>query len=113
MVQRINKLSDLSDRIGFTLLSAPDRFPAVGAFGSDQKKNLLIAFDILHEGFPLVEKKIKDPAQLEKLQQLLKDALLAYQQGERKKGAHLLQDFEEIVFPNRFKEYEERKGDNA
>ncbi|MGF6495502.1 hypothetical protein ABIE56_003701 [Luteibacter sp. 621] len=113
MAQRINKLSDLSDRIGFTLLSAPDRFPTVGAFGSDQKKNLLIAFDILQEGFPLVEKKIKDPAQLEKLQQLLKDALLAYQQGERKKGAHLLQDFEEIVFPNRFKEYEERKGDNA
>lgn len=113
MAAKIERLSDLRARIGSIVLSAPDRFPMVGSFGSDQQKNLLIAFDILHEGFPLVEKKIKDPAQLEQLRQLLKDALTAYQQGERKKGAHLLQDFEDIVFPDRFKEYEERKGDNA
>ncbi len=84
-----------------------------GSFGSDQGKNLLTAFDILREGFPLVEKKIKDPVQLKQLKQLLADALLAYQQGEKKKGAHLLQDFQSIVFPNRFKEYEERKGEHA
>ena len=110
---RIKTLSDLSDRLGFTVLSAPDRFPKVGAFGTDQAKNLLVAFDILHEGFPLVEKKIKDPTQVAHLKQLLSDALAAYQQGDKKKGAYLLQDFEDIVFPSRFREYEARKGDDA
>ncbi len=107
---KIKQLSDLDDRIGFTVLSAPDRFPMVGSFGNDQKKNLLTAFDILYEGIPFVEQKIKDPEQLEHLKKLLRDALAAYQKGENKKGAHLLQDFQSIVFPNRFKEYEKRKG---
>jgi hypothetical protein len=110
---KIKKLSDLNDRIGFTVLAAPDQFPKVGVFGDDQKKNLLAAFDILQEGMPLVEKKIKDPVQLSRLQQLLNESLSAYQRGDDMKGAHLLQDFQNIVFPNRFKEYEERKGDDA
>jgi hypothetical protein len=36
--------------------------------------------------FPFVEKKIADHVQLKHLQQLLKDALIAYQQCEKKKG---------------------------
>ena len=113
MAAKIERLSDLRARISWIVLSAPDQFPVSGSFGKDQGKNLLTAFDILNEGFPLVEKKIKEPAQLEQLRQMLKDALAAYQRGEKKKGAHLLQDFQSIVFPNRFKEYEERKGDHA
>jgi hypothetical protein len=108
---KIKKLSDLNDRLGFTVLAAPSSFPKVGAFGEDQSKNLLTAFDILREGLPLVEKKIKDPVLVTHLSQLLTDALAAYQEGDDKKGAHLLQDFQDIVFPNRFREYEERKGE--
>lgn len=113
MAAKIQRLSELSDRLGFTVLAAPDRFPVVGSFGSDQHKNLVIAFERLEEGLPLVEKKIKDPVVLGRLRNLLRDALGAYQQGDRKKGAHLLQDFQNIVFPDRFKEYEERKGNSA
>ena len=112
MPPKIQRLSELSDRLGFTVLAAPDRFPLVGSFGSDQKQNLVVAFQRLEEGLPLVEKKIKDPAILERLRGLLRDALAAYQQGDRKKGAHFLQDFENIVFPDRFKEYEARKGES-
>ena len=112
MPVKIQRLSELSDRLGFTVLAAPDRFPLVGSFSSDQKKNLLIAFERLEEGLPLVEKKLKDPAILEQLRGLLRDSLGAYQQGDRKKGAHLLQDFENIVFPDRFKEYEACKGES-
>lgn len=114
MAAKLQRLSDLKARVNSIVLTAPDRFPIIGPFGSDQKKNLLIAFDELHhEGLPLVEKTIKDPAVLQQLRDLLRDALAAYQQGERKKGAHLLQDFQNIVFPNRFKEYEARKGDGV
>jgi hypothetical protein len=113
MTAKLQRLSDLKARVNSIVLSAPDRFPMIGPFGPDQKKNLLIVFDELHENLPLVEKKIKDPAVMEQLRQLLQAALAAYQQGDRKKGAHLLQDFQDIVFPNRFREYEMRKGDDA
>lgn len=114
MTAKLQRLSDLRAEVNSIVLTAPDRFPLIGPFGPDQKKNLLIAFDELQrDGLPLVEKKIKDPAALEQLRNLLRDALAAYQQGDRKKGAHLLQDFQNIVFPNRFKEYEERKGNSA
>lgn len=111
MAAKIMKLSDLSDRLGFTVLAAPDRFPTVGPFGSDQKQNLLVAFERLQEGIPLVEKKIKDSAVLEQLRNLLREAMVAYQQGDRNNGSRLLQDFESIVFPDRFREYEARKGE--
>jgi hypothetical protein len=110
MTAKTMKLSDLSDRLGFTVLAAPDRFPIVGPFGSDQKQNLLVAFERLEQGMPLVEKKIKDPAVLEHLRNMLREAMAAYQQGDRTKGSQLLQDFENTVFPERFKEYEARKG---
>ena len=67
-------------------------------------------FAALEDGFHFVEETITDPAVLTHLRQLMKDSLTAYQQGDKKKGAHLLQDIQDIVFPNRFKEYEERKG---
>jgi hypothetical protein len=110
MVAKVERLSDLRARIGWVILAAPDRFPTVGAFGVDQCRNLLIAFEILQGALPLVEKKIKNPAELERLKQLLSDSLMAYQHGEKKKGANLLQNFQNTLFPNRFKEYEERKG---
>jgi len=113
MAAKIENLSDLRARISWIVLSAPDQFPTTGSFSGDQSKNLVIAFDLVQAGFPLVEKKIKDPVQLEQLRKLLHDALVAYQHGEDKRGAHLLQDFQGIVFPDRFKEYEERKGDNT
>lgn len=111
MATKIKNFAGFNDRLMFIVLSAPDKFPKVGPFTDDQSKNLVIAFDSLKEGFGFVEKKIKDPTKLEQLKELLDDALAAYQQGEKKKGAHLLQDFQGIVFPNRFKEYEEGKGE--
>ena len=112
MATKTRTLSDLNDLMGFIVLAAHGKFPKVGPFTDDQEKNLMIAFEKLEGDLPLVEKKVRDPAQFEHLKQMLRDALAAYQQGDKKKGAHLLQDFQNIVFPNRFKEYEERKGDH-
>jgi hypothetical protein len=102
MAARIERMSDLRARISWLVLSAPDQFPTTGSFGDDQRKNLTVAFDIVQDGFHLLEKKIKDPAQLCHLRALLGQALVAYQDGESTKGAHLLQDIQSIVFPNRF-----------
>jgi hypothetical protein len=113
MAAKIEKLSDLRARISWIVLSAPAQFPTTGSFSDDQSKNLLVAFDLVYAGFSLVEKRIKDSSRLEELRTLLRDALVAYQHGDDKKGAHLLQDFQGMVFPDRFKEYEDRKGDSA
>jgi hypothetical protein len=40
----------------------------------------------------------------------LSAAHLAYESGDRKSAIRLLQEFQGILFPNQFKEYEERKG---
>jgi len=108
---RIRELSDLNDIVGFTVLVAPDRFRINGTFGPDQVKNLRTAFELINEGFAFIEKKIKDPVTLAQLRQIIDCALTAYQHGEKIKGAHLLQDFQNTVFPSRFKEYVERKGE--
>ena len=107
---KITRLSEFNDALGFLVLTAPDRFPQRPPFGSDQEKNLRTKFKELEEGFVFVEQKIRDPAVLAQLRELMNSSLEAYLQGERKNGAHLLQDIQDIVFPNRFKEYEERKG---
>ena len=107
---KIERLSDYQAQIGAIVLSAPDRFPRVGVFGVDQAENLKISFEMLWQGFALIERKIKDPVQLEKLRGLLNDSLIAYQQGDYKRGAHLLQDFQDIISPNRFRDYERKKG---
>lgn len=108
MGTKIRNLSEYNDRIGFIVLSASSRFPKVGPFGDDQIRNIEIAFESLWDGFPFVEKKIESPEEISFLRQLLRASLTAYQQGDQKKGAHLLQDFQDVVFPNRFKDYEER-----
>ncbi len=95
---KVKRLSELNDLIGFVVLSAPDRFPQVGAYCTNQTQNLLTAFEKLNDGFYLVQRKIPDPVQLQKLRRLLQDALSAYQQADRKKGAHLLQEFQDSVF---------------
>lgn len=106
------RLSEFHDQIGMMVLAAPDHFSSVykDIYGEDQKRILVEVFKELDEGFHFVEKKVKDPAKLAQLRQLLKDSLVAYQAGDEMKGAHLLQDFEDIVWPDRFKEYERRKG---
>lgn len=108
----IQRLSEFEDKIGMMVLSAPDHFSSVyvDIYGPDQGKILKTVFAQLDEGFHFIEKKVKDPVKLQQLRQLLKDSLAAYQAGDEMKGAHLLQDFEDIVWPNRFEEYAQRKG---
>jgi hypothetical protein len=107
---KMTRLSNLSDMLGFMVLACPDRFPKVGRYGEDQEKNLDAAFANLREGLPLLDKKLAS-GQRSRVNELVEEAFAAYKIGERKRGAHLLQDIENIAFPNRFAEYEARKGE--
>ena len=99
----VKSLADLNARICFVVLTAPKNFQPEWPFGTDQTENLLIAFEILYQGLPLAQRKVKNPEMAVKLSSLFEDALEAYQRGDKRTGAWLLQDFQDIVWPGRFK----------
>jgi hypothetical protein len=106
----IKKTSDLNDYIGFVVLSAPNNFPKVGPFSENSSANLDHAFNEIDAGMLLLQKKIKDSNQLNELRTLLEKSKKAYLDGDDIKGAHLLQDFQDIAFPSRFNDYKKRKN---
>ncbi|HEY8026797.1 MAG TPA: hypothetical protein VIF60_19815 [Burkholderiaceae bacterium] len=108
---KLKRLTDFNDMISIIYVSAPNGFPKVGAFVGNHKENLSVAFQLLADAFPLVEKKIKSPDQLAELKEMLSDALDAYQQGDNIRGGELLSKLQIIVSPRLVKEYQERKGE--
>jgi hypothetical protein len=99
---KITRLSELNDYLGFVVLSAPNKFPKVGPFGVDPTENLEIAFSQLRDAMSLVKKKTDEPKLLQEINTLLESSLTAYRAGDNKQGAHLLQDIQNILFPERF-----------
>lgn len=110
MGHMIKKLADLNDYIYFVILSAPDRFPKVGPFSENPQANLAHVFNEINAAMSWLEKKIKDNAKLSQLKTLLENAEQAYLEGDNITGAHLLQDFQDIVFPTRFDDYTATKA---
>lgn len=104
MQATIKNLADLNDYIGFVVLSAPSKFPKIGPFSGNPQADVTHAFIQLNEGMRLLEKKLKSDEQMERLRKILDDSRNAYLQGDSKRGAHLLQDFQDIVFPGRFRD---------
>jgi hypothetical protein len=84
--------------IGYVVLSAPDRFPREDYLEEEEQMNLERAFDELRHGIELVEKDFPGANAERGLQSLLDRALLSYRSGDEVTGAHLLQDFEQLVF---------------
>jgi len=107
---KVTRLSDLSDLLGFMVLACPDRFPKVGAYGEDNAANLEVAFERLRAGLTLLDGRL-GPEMRRDVDSLAERAYEAYRRGDRKAGAHLLQDVEDIAFPKRFTEHAARKGD--
>jgi hypothetical protein len=111
MTRKFERFGDVSAHMGFMVLCCGNSFPKVGPYGDDQEQNLEIAFARLRDGLPLVAKKLHDASKLAEVEKLIDASLDAYRSGERKRGAHLLQDIENIVHPTRFAEYAARKGE--
>jgi len=111
MVRKFQRFSEVTDLIGFMVLCCGNRFPKVGAFGDDQSENLEVAFLQLQEGLPLIAKKLGNDEKLREVENLIGASLVAYRAGDRMRGAHLLQDIENIIYPERFVEYAARKGE--
>ena len=108
-MRTFERIGDLRAHISTMVLCCGAKFPEVGPYGKDQSANIQIAFDELRSGLPLLRKKLQDDAKLQEVERLIGASLHAYQSGECKQGAHLLQGILNIAFPGRFAAYARKK----
>lgn len=94
----VNNLDGLYDFIGYVVLRAPDSFPKEDYLKPEEQMTLEKAFSELRAGLNFVESEVVGVETKLQLSSLLEEAQTAYVQGEQKKGAHLLQDFEALIF---------------
>lgn len=85
------------DFISVVVGCAPDRFPHRAWVPVDERLDLEKAFVLLNDGMVFVRTRVSNPETLAHLTQLLDEAQQAYRTGNRKRGSHLIQDFEEAI----------------
>jgi hypothetical protein len=95
---RVKDIGSLYDFIGYVVLCAPDRFPIRDYLPPDGQMNLDKAFVELRRGIDLIEPDMADDTKRKCLVSLLGEALEAYKAGDERKGAHLVQDFQDLIF---------------
>jgi hypothetical protein len=83
------------------ILCAPDKFSSLDGSPVDQQAELRASFETLRKWFPLAEKKFKDARLVGVLRELLVMSEEAYVAGEKKRGAHILQECEGLIWPSR------------
>jgi hypothetical protein len=93
-------LDALYDFVMYVVLYAPN-FPRKDFLSDDQQLTVDKAFAEMNGAMEMVRAKIPDAAAVAKIQEVLGSAHAAYQAGDRKKGAHLLQEFRRLAFPHR------------
>jgi len=94
----VENKADLYDFLAQVIVCAPDDFIEVDYLPPEDQLDLEKAFVELNHGMRFIAETVKDPEELRTLQALLDEALGAYREGQHIKGAHLLQDFERLVF---------------
>jgi hypothetical protein len=96
------RIGDLSAVFGYIVLCAPDRFPTTGARDIDQRLLLEKNFERLSLGLHLAKSRLKDKSQMVQIEELICTSLDAYRNGDRWRGAKLLQNAGHVIWPGRF-----------
>ena len=94
----VRNLQGLYDFIATVVLGAPDRFRYRDHRPSEDQLSLDRAFKELRSGLEFVAASDTDPGFHDRLREVLDQSLEAYRAGDRKRGAHLLQDFQDMIF---------------
>ncbi|WP_406234153.1 hypothetical protein ACI703_01225 [Isoptericola jiangsuensis] len=67
----------------------------------DQKSALEEAYDTLLSGLPLAQRKLKDDQLVSIVRELIEMAFDSFRQGDGKRGSHILQEAEGMIWPGR------------
>ncbi|HSE15780.1 MAG TPA: hypothetical protein VLB46_01940 [Pyrinomonadaceae bacterium] len=94
----IRDLDSLWDFIGYVVLSAPDDFAEEDFLQPHEQMNLERAFEELRNALNLIKPAKLNDAKRSHALSLLEESLNSYQAGDDVKGAHLLQDFQVLIF---------------
>lgn len=98
LIRLVNNIEEFKRILHVTVLCAPDRFAVRDFLDEDEQLTLETAYRDLNYGMQFVAKKVKNPEIVAQVQQMLDQSLSLYKSGEEQKGAHMLQDLEDIVF---------------
>lgn len=93
----IKNFNGLLDFLSLVIVHAPNDFPKEDYLRDDEQLTLEKAFEELSGGMALLEPKVSNGAALNALRVQLDRALALYRQGDDVRGAHLLQDFEQLL----------------
>lgn len=85
------------DFITLVLVGAPDHWIRESFLKDEDQLDLEKSFTVLREKFDLVEQRINRPEAIPVILALLEASYAAYKSGDSKKGAFLIQDFEELI----------------
>ncbi|WP_395684365.1 hypothetical protein [Dokdonella sp.] len=80
------------------MLRSPEGFPEEDFLPPDEQMTLDRAFEILRASLILLPVPAAFPAFHSVLATVLDESLVAYRAGDRKTGAHRLQDFQDLIF---------------
>lgn len=106
-IHTFESLGQYHDSWAGVLLYAPDDFPEYDwdPPPRSQAQRLEEAFASLRAGAHFAEKRLKTPRLVGVFHELLKMSHEAYLRGERKRGAHVLQEAEGLVWPSRMSRF--------
>lgn len=93
----IKNLNGFFDFLSLVIVHAPDGFPKEDYLSDEEQLTLESAFKEIRGGMKFVQPKISSETVMGALREKLNQALALYRQGDDVKGAHLLQDFEQLL----------------
>ena len=92
-------VAEYHDFLVYVFLHAPEEFPAEDYLQPEEQMTLQKAFARLVGDLPVVSSRIKDQNRMLVLRELLAMSQEAYLQGNNVRGAHVLQEFEGLIWP--------------
>jgi hypothetical protein len=94
-------LTEYHDFLAYVTLFAPSDFPEEDYLQPHEQITLDKAFSKLRNDFGLVRERVKDENTLTLLRELLEMSYEHYSHGDDVKGAHIIQEFETLIWPSR------------
>jgi len=94
-------LSNYRDFLSYVIVCAPNDFPEEDYLQPHEQMTLAKAFAELEAKLSVVSERVKGKDVVALLRELLSMAHNSYLHGQDVEGAHMLQEFETIIWPSR------------
>jgi hypothetical protein len=94
----VKNIDDLYNFIATVVVCAPDEFFEEDFLEDHEQLNLKKAFEELRYGILLLDPEVGTPEKVPVMYSILDKAYEAYKAGDGHKGAHLVQDFQDMIF---------------